>query len=159
MQCCFENGFWAWPSCMLRNQFRKQHCKNTASKNLNYRPLVLNQPFCSEKSVPSLNYHFLCFSSAVEVPSYFFGWYYMDKWGRRWILFVTMMLGGLSCISCMFVPVGKKLVLTSDYVKWKIFTLQLCKWASLVNNNVIIVMRRVRVNLLYNLLLLLHHKI
>jgi len=44
-------------------------------------------------------------SSAVEVPSYFFGWYYMDKWGRRWILFVTMMLGGLSCISCMFVPV------------------------------------------------------
>lgn len=45
------------------------------------------------------------FSSAVEVPSYFIGWYFMDKWGRRWILFSTMMIGGLSCISCMFVPV------------------------------------------------------
>lgn len=44
-------------------------------------------------------------SSAVEVPSYFIGWYFMDKWGRRWILFSTMMIGGLSCISCMFVPV------------------------------------------------------
>lgn len=43
-------------------------------------------------------------SSAVEVPSYFIGWYFMDKWGRRWILFSTMMIGGLSCISCMFVP-------------------------------------------------------
>ena len=46
-------------------------------------------------------------SSAVEVPSYFIGWYIMDKWGRRWILFGTMMIGGLSCISCMFVPVGE----------------------------------------------------
>jgi len=44
-------------------------------------------------------------SSAVEVPSYFIGWYYMDKCGRRWILFATMMIGGVSCISCMFVPV------------------------------------------------------
>ena len=47
----------------------------------------------------------IIFSSAVEVPSYFIGWYFMDKWGRRWILFSTMMIGGLSCISCMFVPV------------------------------------------------------
>ena len=47
----------------------------------------------------------ITFSSAVEVPSYFIGWYFMDKWGRRWILFSTMMIGGLSCISCMFVPV------------------------------------------------------
>eukprot|EP00090_Calanus_glacialis_P012639 TRINITY_DN21241_c0_g1_i1.p1 TRINITY_DN21241_c0_g1~~TRINITY_DN21241_c0_g1_i1.p1 ORF type:complete len:616 (-),score=86.58 TRINITY_DN21241_c0_g1_i1:500-2347(-) len=44
-------------------------------------------------------------SSAVEVPSYFLGWYVMDKWGRRWILFETMMIGGLSCISCIFVPI------------------------------------------------------
>jgi len=45
-------------------------------------------------------------SSAVEVPSYFLGWWVMDKWGRRWILFETMMIGGLSCISCIFVPAG-----------------------------------------------------
>jgi len=43
-------------------------------------------------------------SSAVEIPSYFLGWYAMDKWGRRWVLFETMMIGGLSCISCIFVP-------------------------------------------------------
>lgn len=43
-------------------------------------------------------------SSAVEIPSYFLGWYVMDKWGRRWILFATMMVGGISCICCMFVP-------------------------------------------------------
>lgn len=41
----------------------------------------------------------------MEIPSYFIGWYFMDKWGRRWILFSTMMIGGLSCISCIFVPV------------------------------------------------------
>lgn len=45
-------------------------------------------------------------SSAVEIPSYFVGWYIMDKWGRRWILFATMMTGGISCICCMFVPLG-----------------------------------------------------
>ena len=46
-------------------------------------------------------------SSAVEIPSYFLGWYFMDRWGRRWILFATMMTGGVSCICCMFVPLGK----------------------------------------------------
>ena len=53
-------------------------------------------------------------SSAVEVPSYFIGWYIMDKWGRRWILFGTMMIGGLSCISCIFVPVGESFYLSRD---------------------------------------------
>ena len=43
-----HDGFWAWLSGMLRNQFRKQHCKNTAlPKHLNYwvlarPPLLLN---------------------------------------------------------------------------------------------------------------------
>ena len=46
-------------------------------------------------------------SSAVEIPSYFLGWYFMDKWGRRWILFATMTTGGIACICCMFVPIGK----------------------------------------------------
>ena len=49
-------------------------------------------------------------SSAVEIPSYFVGWYIMDKWGRRWILFSTMMTGGISCICCMFVPLGMNYV-------------------------------------------------
>ncbi|XP_029674621.1 carcinine transporter-like isoform X3 [Formica exsecta] len=40
----------------------------------------------------------------VEIPSYFITWYAMDRLGRRWVLCVTMMLGGLACVSCMFVP-------------------------------------------------------
>ena len=54
-------------------------------------------------------------SSAVEIPSYFLGWYFMDRWGRRWILFATMMTGGVSCICCMFVPLGK--CITVSHVK------------------------------------------
>ena len=46
-------------------------------------------------------------SSAVEIPSYFMGWWVMDKYGRRWCLFLTMMTGGISCICCLFVPIGK----------------------------------------------------
>ena len=46
-------------------------------------------------------------SSAVEVPSYFIGWYAMDKWGRRWVLFATMVVGGIAGICCMFVPLSK----------------------------------------------------
>ena len=30
---------------------------------------------------------------SFQVPSYFLGWWVMDKWGRRWILFETMMIG------------------------------------------------------------------
>ena len=54
-------------------------------------------------------------SSAVEIPSYFLGWYFMDRWGRRWILFATMMTGGVSCICCMFVPLGK--CITVSHIK------------------------------------------
>jgi hypothetical protein len=46
-------------------------------------------------------------SSAVEIPSYFVGWYAMDKWGRRWILFAMMTTGGIAGICCIFVPQGQ----------------------------------------------------
>ncbi len=49
-------------------------------------------------------------SSAVEIPSYFMGWYAMDKWGRRWVLFSTMTTGGIAGICCIFVPLGEKRV-------------------------------------------------
>lgn len=54
-------------------------------------------------------------SSAVEIPSYFVGWYVMDKWGRRWILFATMTTGGIAGICCLFVPL--------DASPWIIVTL------------------------------------
>lgn len=40
----------------------------------------------------------------VEIPSYVLTWYAMDRLGRRWVLCLTMLLGGLACVSCMFVP-------------------------------------------------------
>ncbi|XP_033346981.1 organic cation transporter 1-like isoform X2 [Bombus vosnesenskii] len=40
----------------------------------------------------------------VEIPSYVITWYAMDRLGRRWVLCLTMLLGGLACVSCMFVP-------------------------------------------------------
>lgn len=42
-------------------------------------------------------------SAVVEVPSYIVHWWVMGTFGRRWCLFETMMVGGLSCISCMFI--------------------------------------------------------
>ncbi|XP_043271399.1 organic cation transporter 1-like [Venturia canescens] len=40
----------------------------------------------------------------VEIPSYVITWYAMDRIGRRWVLCSTMLLGGVACVSCMFVP-------------------------------------------------------
>lgn len=31
----------------------------------------------------------------------------MDRFGRRSVLCLTMLLGGLACVSCMFVPESK----------------------------------------------------
>ena len=44
----------------------------------------------------------------MEIPSYVITWYAMDRLGRRWVLCLTMLLGGLACVSCMFVPEGKR---------------------------------------------------
>ena len=49
---------------------------------------------------------FVPLSAAVEIPSYFVGWFVMDKLGRRWVLFTTMLIGGLACISVIFIPLG-----------------------------------------------------
>ncbi|XP_041972266.1 organic cation transporter 1-like [Aricia agestis] len=41
---------------------------------------------------------------AVELPSYFIAWFSMEKYGRRWVLSTFLLLGGLSCLSCVLVP-------------------------------------------------------
>lgn len=43
----------------------------------------------------------------MEIPSYIITWWAMDRFGRRSVLCLTMLLGGLACVSCMFVPESK----------------------------------------------------
>ncbi|KAG1697399.1 Carcinine transporter [Nymphon striatum] len=45
---------------------------------------------------------YLGFAISVEIPSYICIWYVMDTIGRRWSVFITMLLGGVSCIITMF---------------------------------------------------------
>ncbi|KAJ2940914.1 hypothetical protein O0L34_g10175 [Tuta absoluta] len=39
----------------------------------------------------------------VEIPSYFIAWKCMERYGRRWVLCVFMCIGGIACLSCLFV--------------------------------------------------------
>ena len=34
----------------------------------------------------------------AELPTYFFLWPAMDRWGRRWTLCVSMFIGGIACL-------------------------------------------------------------
>lgn len=43
-------------------------------------------------------------SGLVEIPSYIIVWYAMQRWGRRWSLIITQLIGGFACVSTMFVP-------------------------------------------------------
>ncbi|XP_060667068.1 carcinine transporter [Drosophila nasuta] len=43
-------------------------------------------------------------SAVVELPSYLCCWYFMDTWGRRWPLSLSMMLGGVACIITVMLP-------------------------------------------------------
>ena len=54
----------------------------------------------------------------------------MDKWGRRWILFETMLIGGLSCLSCIFVPAGASAWWTVGLAMIGKFQIA-CRWAGL----------------------------
>ena len=45
-------------------------------------------------------------NAIVEVPAYLITFWAMGRWGRRWPVSITMLLGGLACCACMFVPEG-----------------------------------------------------
>ena len=43
-------------------------------------------------------------NAIVEIPAYVMTWWAMGRWGRRWPVCITMLVGGLACCCCMFVP-------------------------------------------------------
>lgn len=62
----------------------------------------------------------------VEIPSYVVTWYAMDRLGRRWVLCLTMLLGGLACVSCVFVPEGTILSIFKSYFELKFLSKSKC---------------------------------
>ncbi|XP_023211270.1 organic cation transporter 1-like isoform X2 [Centruroides sculpturatus] len=66
-------------------------------------------------SLLDINLYLGCaISSAVEVPGIVFSWIVMEKVGRMWSMFITLGVGGLSCLCIAFI--------NQDYV-WLIVTL------------------------------------
>lgn len=47
-------------------------------------------------------------SSLVELPSYAFCWFVMDRYGRRWPMCLLMILGGISCVITVLLPEGSE---------------------------------------------------
>ena len=45
-------------------------------------------------------------SCVVEVPSYLLCWIVMDRWGRRWILGIGMIVGGIFAVCTVMMPEG-----------------------------------------------------
>ena len=40
-------------------------------------------------------------AGAAELPTYFFLWPTMDRWGRRWTLCLSMIIGGVACLATL----------------------------------------------------------
>lgn len=40
-------------------------------------------------------------AGVAELPTYFFLWPTMDRWGRRWTLCFSMILGGVACLATL----------------------------------------------------------
>ncbi|XP_055838510.1 carcinine transporter [Episyrphus balteatus] len=55
-------------------------------------------------SLGSNQYLSFLLSAVVEIPSYLCCWVLMDKWGRRWPLSLSMILGGVFCVITVLIP-------------------------------------------------------
>ncbi|XP_018026179.1 uncharacterized protein LOC108681637 [Hyalella azteca] len=63
------------------------------------------------------NEHLAFFLSClVEVPSYLLCWVVMDRWGRRWILGVGMIVGGLCSVATVVTPAQSSVMAQSFYL-------------------------------------------
>lgn len=46
-------------------------------------------------------------AGVVELPTYLFLWPALERWGRRWSLCVSMIIGGSACMATFLVQNGK----------------------------------------------------
>lgn len=46
-------------------------------------------------------------AGAVELPTYLFLWPALERWGRRWSLCVSMIIGGSACMATFLVQNGR----------------------------------------------------
>ncbi|XP_076057960.1 carcinine transporter [Oratosquilla oratoria] len=90
-------------------------CKICSTPNMRFKTILITLTWFANESVyvglsyygPAMgNNEYLSFflACAVEVPSYLLCWIVMDRWGRRWILAVGMIVGGVFATVTVVMP-------------------------------------------------------
>lgn len=56
-------------------------------------------------------------AGAVELPTYLFLWPALERWGRRWSLCASMIVGGSACLATVLVRNGEEDYFCIKYLK------------------------------------------
>ena len=61
----------------------------------------------------------------LQMPSFLICWLVMDRWGRRWIMGVGMVCGGVLSIATVLMPEGVEKIVMSGLMFIQYISLQL----------------------------------